>query len=315
MADPSLHIPYGQLYLKFTPGTSYAYSGEGYHYLAQVIAHLNGGDLKTLNDVFEREEAEPLCMEHAWFTGNSYLSAHMATGHKNGKVAYKAWPTSFLGRIPRHWRSRRPAYRRDIVCPFLTALTAGKVLTRKSQSEMLRQQVEMPRNDAMYVPDGDTGYALGSAIRESRYGGLYEHGGNNGTFQSSFRHRYEKEDGVCFFTNRTRATHRTRSCLHSWSTGRNHGSRILIRWIWTLRRCHPASGIRDLKLPGSLPGSNRSEAKRCPLPTSGRSSVSFPAGVNGRSNLPIIPFCRNDALDSLNCPIPRNGLLVDMPGQ
>jgi CubicO group peptidase (beta-lactamase class C family) len=60
MADTALHIPYGQLWLKFTPGTQFAYSGEGYHYLAQVIAHLLGGNLKTLNEVFEKEEAGPL---------------------------------------------------------------------------------------------------------------------------------------------------------------------------------------------------------------------------------------------------------------
>jgi CubicO group peptidase (beta-lactamase class C family) len=202
MADPSLHIPYGQLYLKFTPGTSYAYSGEGYHYLAQVIAHLNGGDLKTLNDVFEREEAEPLGMEHAWFTGNSYLSAHMATGHKNGKVAYKAWPTSFPGQDSSTFGAAGGLHTDAIsYAHFLTALMAGKVLTRKSQSEMLRQQVEVPRNDAAYVSGGDTGYALGFAIRESPYGRLYEHGGNNGNFQSGFVIDMKRKMGYVFFTN------------------------------------------------------------------------------------------------------------------
>lgn len=33
---------YGELYLKFTPGTEFAYSREGYRYLSLVIAHLNG---------------------------------------------------------------------------------------------------------------------------------------------------------------------------------------------------------------------------------------------------------------------------------
>jgi CubicO group peptidase (beta-lactamase class C family) len=199
MADPSMHIPYGQLYLKFTPGTKYAYSGEGYHYLAQVIAHLNGGDLKTLNDVFEREEAKPLDMEHAWFTGNSYVTEHMATGHKNGKVAFKAWPTSFPNQDSSTFGAAGGLHS-DLssYANFLTSLMSGKVLTQKSRSELLKQQVEVP---PMFATDGDTGYALGFALRDTPYGRIYEHGGNNGNFQSHFIIDMKRKIGYVFFTN------------------------------------------------------------------------------------------------------------------
>jgi CubicO group peptidase (beta-lactamase class C family) len=200
--DSTLHIPYGQLWLKFTPGTQFAYSGEGYHYLAQVVAHICGGNLKTLESVFEREEARPLGMEHAWFAGNSYITLHKATGHKKNKVFFRKWPTSFPEQDS-SWFGAAGGLHTEAVsyAHFLTAILAKKGLSKAAYTELLRPQLELPRTSDAYKLGGDTEWALGFAIKPTPYGVVYEHGGNNGNFQSQFILDLKSKTGYVFFTN------------------------------------------------------------------------------------------------------------------
>jgi len=199
--DSSLHIPYGQLWLKFTPGTGFAYSGEGYHYLAQVVAHIYGGNLKTLNEVFKREEANPLGMEHASFTGNDYISAHKATGHKKGKVFYRKWPNSFPEQDSTWFGAAGGLHTEAIsYAHFLTAILARKALSKGAYTEMFRPQLELPHSSDAYKA-GDTGWALGFAVMPGPDGVLYEHGGSNGNFQSHFSLDLKSKTGYVFFTN------------------------------------------------------------------------------------------------------------------
>jgi len=71
--------PDGKLDLKFTPGTKFSYSGEGYKYLSLVIAHLTGRNLSNLDSLFQQEVAQPLNMEHAHFGINAYVTKHLAS--------------------------------------------------------------------------------------------------------------------------------------------------------------------------------------------------------------------------------------------
>ena len=45
----------GKLKIEFTPGTKFSYSGEGYMYLAKVIAHLTNTTLSDLDSIFQQE--------------------------------------------------------------------------------------------------------------------------------------------------------------------------------------------------------------------------------------------------------------------
>jgi CubicO group peptidase (beta-lactamase class C family) len=197
MADSNMHIKYGDLYLKFTPGTQYSYSGEGYHYLAQVVAYLTNRDLKTLDELFQREVAVPLGIQHAYFSGNDYITAHMVTGHKKGAVFLKRWPTSFPNQDSSTFGAAGGLHTEAIdYAKFLIGFMNKKGLSNQSFNEILKAQVQLPNTS-----DGDTAYGLGIGIRPTPYGTVYEHGGSNGNFQCSFIIDIEKKTGYVFFTN------------------------------------------------------------------------------------------------------------------
>jgi CubicO group peptidase (beta-lactamase class C family) len=82
LADSSLNIKKGDLYLKFMPGTQFYYSGEAYQYLVDVVAHLLNKSQKELDTVFYNEVCKPLKMKNAYYWWNDYISQHRATGYK-----------------------------------------------------------------------------------------------------------------------------------------------------------------------------------------------------------------------------------------
>jgi CubicO group peptidase (beta-lactamase class C family) len=80
--DSSLHVPAGAQYLKFTPGTRFSYSGEGYQYLVQVVAHLLHTDVVGLGEVVYQAVCQPLGMTHSRFGWNDDVARHKATGYR-----------------------------------------------------------------------------------------------------------------------------------------------------------------------------------------------------------------------------------------
>ncbi|PTS94259.1 serine hydrolase [Pedobacter sp. HMWF019] len=199
--DESLY-KYGELYLKFTPGTQFAYSGEGYRYLSLVVAHLNGLSIQTLDPLFQKEVAKPLHMKHTWFSGNDYISIHKVQGHVNGKMTKKAWPTSFPEQDST-WLDAAGGLHTEALdfSAFLIGLMKGKGLSKSILNEMFKQQVVLDKTTPHYVVNGDTGWGLGIAIKPVTYGTIYEHGGNNGDFQSGFKINKANQNGYVFFTN------------------------------------------------------------------------------------------------------------------
>lgn len=201
-ADTSLHIKYGDLWLKFTPGTQFAYSGEGYHYLAEVIAFLNHRDLKTLDEVFQRVVARPLGLTHFYFSGNGYVSLHKVNGHVKGRSVGRPWPISFPTQDSSVFGAAGGLHTEAMdYARFLIALMEHKGIGAASLDEMLREQVPVPRDNDIYLEEGYTAWGLGIAIRPTRYGTAYEHGGNNGDFQSGYSYLRDRKTGYVFMTN------------------------------------------------------------------------------------------------------------------
>ena len=197
-ADSARHIPKGELYLKFRPGTNYAYSGEGYYYLSKVIAKLTYNDLKSLDSLFQKEVSKPLGLSKGWFSSNPLITSHKVTGYRNGKAIHR-WPGS-LPLQDSTWFGAAGGFHTEAVnyADFLIAMIKGKGLKKSTAKEMFKQQVKLPAGEHF---DGDTGWGLGIGIRPGSRGTDYNHRGNNGNFQSYYRINRELQSGYVFFTN------------------------------------------------------------------------------------------------------------------
>jgi len=201
-ADSTLNIKYGELYLKFTPGTGFAYSGEGYFYLAKVLAYLNGKTIQTLDSVFQSQVAEPLKLKPFYFSGNTYVKMHKISGHKNGKAFEKKWPVSFPEQDSSWFGAAGGLHTNATTyARFLVAFMKNKGISQESMREMLTPQIYLPKDHQSYKEDKDFAWGLGIALKETPFGTLYEHGGNNGDFQSGFLMDKKSNWAFVFFTN------------------------------------------------------------------------------------------------------------------
>jgi CubicO group peptidase (beta-lactamase class C family) len=190
-----------KLELKFTPGTSWGYSGEGYEYLANVVAHLNNVPKNGLQGLFEKEVAGPLGMRYAYYTWNDYVEKHRATGHVDGKVVITPWGTSAKNpdfEAAFSLQSEAVSY-----ANFLIAMIKEEGLRKTLFDEMLKDQVVFP--SILYntnAPKSDsTIWCLGIRKQHSEFGDEYSHGNNNYNFTGGFMFNQQQKFGHVFFTN------------------------------------------------------------------------------------------------------------------
>jgi len=195
------NIERGMMYMKLNPG-DFGYSGEGYHYLAQVIAHLTNNDMTSIDALFQDEVAIPLELKNSAFIRTDYIGEHKVTGHREGNVDDDGWPRSFPNDTPLTFgaagrlHTNAPNYAR-----FMIALIEGGELGSELMSEFFKEQSQIPKDSDTRHLTGATAWGLGIAIEPTPYGIRYEHGGNNGGFQSGMMLFLEKGLGYVFFTN------------------------------------------------------------------------------------------------------------------
>ena len=192
------------MYLKHEPGT-FSYSGEAYHYLARAAARLTGTDPSTLGDLMNERVAAPLGIEDFFWTWDDALAERKATGHREGEPVGRRWPRSFpdddstevgvAGRL----HTEAHAY-----AQFLLGLMGGEVIGEAALDAMLAPQSRVPPDSYDYRENGLVVWGLGVAMEPTPYGARYEHGGNNGGFQSGFGFSRERGVGYVFFTNSDR---------------------------------------------------------------------------------------------------------------
>lgn len=198
--DPKRNIRSGDMYLKDPPGT-FSYSGEGYQYLARVVAHLNGLTLQKLDSLFQQEIAIPLGMQHTYFSWNDYIGRHKVTGHKNDKVFSKTWPAASPYEDSTIFGAASTLHTDAVnYANFLIAMIENKGLQKASIDEMLKMQARIPKeNQAGW---GEiAGWGLGLAIEPTDKGIRYSHGGDNGGFQGGCMFYKEQKNGYVYFTN------------------------------------------------------------------------------------------------------------------
>ena len=182
------------LNLRFPPGSDFSYSGEGYEYLANVIAHLRGGTRKDLDTYIKDEVFDLIGMEHASFVWDETMEKHKANGHNGGVANSRSMPllTGVAGGI----HTEAVSFGK-----FIIALMEKRGLSDTGFEELLKQQVAIPTSHVFFDRFGLDAWALGFAIEETPFGRVYSHGGNNGDFQSHFEFFRDQKIGYVFFTN------------------------------------------------------------------------------------------------------------------
>jgi len=182
----------GKLDIKFTPGTQFLYSGEGYEYLANVIAHLMKIEKNNLQELFNEEIAKPLGMDKTYFTWNSWLEEHRATGHVDGKAA-KGYGIN--SKKPNFYASYSMQTEAASYAKFLIGVMNEEGLKKESYDDMLKEQ--FPNTSK----PGKGQWGLGIAIKPTEFGDEYSHDGFNLNFTSAFMFNKKQKFGYVFFTN------------------------------------------------------------------------------------------------------------------
>lgn len=181
-----------KLDIKFTPGTQYLYSGEGFEYLANVIAYLKNIPKNDLQHLFEEEVAKPLGIKHAFYTWNDYVAQHQAVGHIDGKPA-AGWGMN--ANRPDFAASYSLQSEAISYSNFIIALMNGKGLCKATHDEMLKAQVRIP------LSSDSSSYCFGIKIKPTQFGNVYMHDGYNQNFYSAYLFSQSKRFGYVFFTN------------------------------------------------------------------------------------------------------------------
>lgn len=186
--------PNAKLRIDFEPGTQFQYSGEGYDYLAKVIAHLKGIEKNQLQDIIENEVFDPLQMAHSSFVWNDYLEKHRAHGHLKGKP-HKGWSND--EKSPDFNPAASLQTNAQEFANFLKALINNNIISENSLNEMLKVQSIAPAT----ANSDKKQYGLGIIIEPNDYGTLYMHGGDNLSATAQFVFNQEHKSGYVFFTN------------------------------------------------------------------------------------------------------------------
>jgi CubicO group peptidase (beta-lactamase class C family) len=184
-------FPEGKEKLKFTPGTGYGYSGEGFEYLKRVVVKITGKDIET---VLNEEVLQPLGLQNIFFTKNEYLASVVANGH------FENFPTrSSLPIFPgMAWSMYTEVLS---FSKYVLALMNHTGLKPETYNEMFKFQVTLPLDEEEKKPGLDLHYGLGIALENTPFGNVFEHGGNNGDFQCQFKMFRDLNMGYVIFTN------------------------------------------------------------------------------------------------------------------
>lgn len=182
----------GKLDLKFTPGTKFGYSGEGFEYLKLVIEKITG---KKVEEVLEEEVIQPMQLWHTFFSRNDSLRQMVAEGHFNLLPNYDDLPEKPGMAYSMHTEAK-------IFTRFMLYLLEQKGLSPQTYSEMLSKHSEYDfEAGGRPLPKYPTYFGESLEIRETPWGKSFGHGGNNGDFKCTFRVYKDLKMGYALFTN------------------------------------------------------------------------------------------------------------------
>jgi CubicO group peptidase (beta-lactamase class C family) len=175
------------------PGTTYGYSGEGFEYLKKVVAK---GDFDNLPNIIqallEKEILNPLGMQNTYFMCGDQLSKRKVAGHFDGIPSMDDCPDVPGMAYSMHTEAK------DFTS-FAIALLNREGLTEEQAKKMFSFHTLNDEED--WIDGYKSGFGLGVYLRESPYGLVFGHGGNNGDFRCTFEMYDELKTGYIMFTN------------------------------------------------------------------------------------------------------------------
>jgi CubicO group peptidase (beta-lactamase class C family) len=183
--------PDGKLNLRFTPGTAYNYSGEGFEYLKIVVEKITG---KKVEQVLQEEVIQPMGLYHTFFSRNDSLKRMVADGHYDGMPNYDE-----LNEIPgMAWSMRTEA---KTFTNFMLYLLEEKGLSKKMYETVLSKHSDYNFDPDDEKPPYPVYMGMSLEIRETPFGKSFGHGGNNGDFKCTFVVYKDLKMGFVVFTN------------------------------------------------------------------------------------------------------------------
>ncbi len=170
--------------LLFAPGSSFAYSGEGYWFLQKVIEKLTGKPLETL---MQDEVFKPLHMLHSTYVQSAGIDASVI-GPENKDLAWMIPNAAFTLLTNAHDYNT-----------FLQALIRGKGLKPATQKLMFSKQsnAQWYGRDTTEA-DARINWGLGFGLQQNEMGKMIWHWGSTGDFYSFFMANQIPNKAWCF---------------------------------------------------------------------------------------------------------------------
>ena len=181
----------GKLNLKFTPGTGYGYSGEGFEYLKMVVEKITG---KKVEQVLQEEVIAPMGLYHTFFSKNDSLQRMVAYGHYDGLPSNNDLPESPGMAYSMHTEA-------NIFTRFMLYLLEQKGLTAQTYDTMFQKHSDFNYDPGEEKPKIPSYMGMSLEIRETPFGKSFGHGGNNGDFKCKFEVYKDQKMGYVVFTN------------------------------------------------------------------------------------------------------------------
>lgn len=181
----------GKLNLKFTPGTGYGYSGEGFEYLKMVVEKITG---KKVEQVLQEEVIEPIGLYHTFFSKNDSLQRMVAYGHYDRLPTNNDLPESPGMAYSMHTEAA-------IFTRFMLYLLEKKGLKAQTYDTMLQKHSDYNYDSGNEKPKDPAYMGISLEIRETPFGKSFGHGGNNGDFKCKFEVYKDRKMGYAIFTN------------------------------------------------------------------------------------------------------------------
>ena len=188
--------PDEQLSIHFEPGTDYCYSGEGYQYLAMVLAELAHTDWEGLEARFQQQIAQPLGMQHTEFVPSEILLQHKAEPY-NEHGEHIDWENDYWTQKEAGVFGAGYSIHSNALdfSRWMIGVMNEQLLNEASYAELLKPHSVVP-SDAV-----DISYTLGFMQYPWPFTNTYGHGGDNDGFTCFYSLNTEKDWGFVLFTN------------------------------------------------------------------------------------------------------------------